>query len=101
MKSEIVNIIINSIKEINRELDQPILIDNQKEIFLYGGDSTLDSISLVSIIVLVEQEIEDKFDISLILADEKAMSRKNSPFLSVSTLADYIVELIEEEQENV
>ncbi len=61
---------------------------------LFGGESLLDSLGLVSFIVSIEEEIEDKLGISIILADEKAMSRRTSPFSRVSYLVDYILEII-------
>lgn len=45
----------------------------------------------------VEQNIEDIYDISVTLADEKAMSQKESPFASVRALAKYIEVIIDEE----
>ena len=63
---------------------------------IYGDNSPLDSLALVSLIVAVEQNIEDKFDISITLADERAMSLENSPFRTVGSLADYIEALLKE-----
>jgi acyl carrier protein len=47
------------------------------------------------LIVAVEQNIEDEFDITIILADERAMSQKHSPFRTVRSLVDYIETLID------
>jgi hypothetical protein len=44
--------------------------------------------------VSIEEAIEDQFNTSIILADEKAMSRRTSPFSRVSYLVEYILELI-------
>ena len=62
---------------------------------LYGDKSEIDSLSLVNVVVLTEQKIEDEFNITINLADEKAMSQKNSPFRTVSTLKEYIETLLE------
>ena len=51
---------------------------------------------LVSFIVELEEAIEEGFDIEISLADEKAMSRRTSPFISVTTLSTYIIERINE-----
>ena len=53
-------------------------------------------IALVSLIVAVEQNIEDEFGISITLADERAMSQENSPFRSVRSLADYVETILKE-----
>ena len=56
----------------------------------------LDSMGLVTLIVDVEQRLEEEYDEVVVLADERAMSQKRSPFLSVGSLADYICQLVEE-----
>ena len=66
---------------------------------IYGNDSRLDSLGLINLIVAVEQNVEDKFDITITLADERAMSQEISPFRTVGSLADYI-EMILEENKN-
>ena len=58
---------------------------------IYGGGSNLDSLGLVSFIIGLEQNIEDKFDYSISLADEKAMSQKSNPYNNINSLADYIL----------
>ena len=50
---------------------------------------------LVTFLVDLEQKIEDEFDLDITIADEKAMSLKNSPFRTVSTLKEYIETLLE------
>lgn len=91
-KNEIIEIIFNSIDEINELNDSHLVKDEQTKLFGKGSD--LDSLGLVNFIVSVEENINNAFDVSVSIADEKAMSQKNSPFKSVESLADYILELI-------
>jgi acyl carrier protein len=65
---------------------------------LYGKDSPLDSLALVTLIAAVEERVEDELDLSVTIADERAMSRKNSPFRTLGSLAEYVEELIREKQ---
>ena len=60
------------------------------EAVLFGSGGNLDSLGLVSLLVIIEQNIEEEFDTNITIADEKAMSQKNSPFRTVSALIDYI-----------
>lgn len=69
-----------------------------RETLLFGESGLLDSVGLVSLIVAVEQEIENDLGISIVLADERAMSQKNSPFRSIGALADYAATLAAAEQ---
>ena len=96
MRKKILEIIIRSAGLINSTLDDKLPIEQVEACPLYGDSSTLDSISLVTLIVYVEQGIEDQFDIPVIIANEKAMSRRSSPFLTIGTLTDYALELVEE-----
>lgn len=63
---------------------------------LFGGDGPLDSMSLVNLIVDLEELIEDEYGLTINLADEKAMSRRTSPFSRVSSLVAYIQENLNE-----
>jgi D-alanine--poly(phosphoribitol) ligase subunit 2 len=61
---------------------------------LVGKGSTLDSLGIVNLIVIIEENINSSFELSITIADEKAMSQKRSPFLNVGTLADYIFTIL-------
>jgi len=63
---------------------------------LLGSDAILDSIGLVNVIVDIEGELAMN-DINVILTSEKAMSRKVSPFRSVSSIVAFINECINEQ----
>ena len=65
---------------------------------LFGGEGVLDSLGLVSFLINLEQKIEDNTGISLTIADEKAMSLKNSPFKTIGTLHNYLNTIINEKK---
>lgn len=93
-KEEIIEIIFDSIDEIN-EQNETHLVKNEKT-KLFGRDSDLDSLGLVNLIVSVEENINDRLNVSISIVDEKAMSQKNSPFKSVETLTDYLLQVLNE-----
>ncbi len=90
------NIIIESLKEYNQELQNAELDNPTNKTKLYGEKSVLDSMGLVYLITDIEERISDEFEKDIVLADEKAMSQKTSPFRDVETLAKYIQNLLEE-----
>ena len=92
------NLIIESVKEINEQLPQEQQLGQSTKTVLFGKDGKLDSLGLVTLLVIIEQNIEDEFDVSITIADEKAMSQKHSPFRTICTLADYINKLLKEIQ---
>jgi acyl carrier protein len=90
--------IYKSIDEVNSQMSKEEQLIKSPDTVLYGDSSSIDSIGLINIIVTVEQNIEDDFEKSITLADQKAMSQKQSPFKTVESLAKYIQILIEEKK---
>lgn len=88
MRQEIIDLIIETANELGED-EIGISGNLAEDTILFGKEGVLDSMGLVTLIVAVEQAIEDKFDVSPGLADEKAMSQAKSPYRSVATLADY------------
>src|SRR5688500_9257302 len=95
-KAKLVSMILSACAELNPTLKKPLDLSARGATRLYGVEGALDSLSLVSLIVAVEQGIGDEFGTTVPLADERAMSAKNSPFRSVDTLADYAHGLLAE-----
>ena len=90
-RPEILRIIKESLLEVAEQSDISMPENINEEIRILGGDSLFDSMHIVNIIVLVEEGISDVFNIDITLADEHAMSQSKSPFKTIGTLADYIV----------
>ena len=90
----IVTAIYRAVDWINGELPPDRQLIKAPETRLVGPQSVLDSMHLVSLIVAIEREVEDTFSLTLTLADERALSIKESPFRSIQSLADYIGILI-------
>lgn len=90
-------IVTHVLQDMSSELDYPALKAAQPDTELFGGANGIDSLSLVRIVAEVEREAEQKVGKRVVLADERAMSRRNSPFRNVTTLADLLAERIEEQ----
>jgi len=97
MKEKIESIIISALTELNDEIENKELNNPTLETKLFGGNGVLNSLALVSLITDVESLISDEFDKEIILANEKAMSQKTSPFRSVEALTLYIETLLREQ----
>ena len=96
MKEQITNIIYDALDGINLDNNEIPDIEKSLDTELYGGNSSLDSLGLINLIVAVEQNLEEAFETEITLADERAMSQENSPFRTVESLVDYIEILLEE-----
>ena len=95
-KDKIKQILFSAIDEINESLPNNNRINRSYDTNLLGGSDGLDSLAFVNLIVGIEHNLEDVFDFQITLADERAMSEKNSPFSTVRSLSEYIQKIIEE-----
>lgn len=89
---DIARIILEQIESFNETLDDKVDVTQGTESVLLGHGSNLESVDFVSLIVDIEQAVNDEFDTSITLVDAYAMSQKHSPFRTVGTLAEYIKE---------
>lgn len=64
---------------------------------LFGREGLLDSMGVVSLIVAVEQAIEDRHGVPVALADERALSQSEGPYRTIDTLAEYARGVLESE----
>ena len=92
-REEIVEVIIKAFNDYFETEDIQGEVDS--DTILYGNESALDSMGLVNVVIDIESFFHAQGH-KIALTSERAMSRKSSPFRSVSTLADFIMELIEE-----
>lgn len=95
MREQIFKIIESVIAELNEELDYDSLRNVNEQTILFGGDDGVDSLSLVFIVSNVERGMYEQLDASVSLANEKAMSMRNSPYRSVGSLLDYAMQCLE------
>ena len=94
----ILNIVLNAVKEYGNENENTNLINADEKTALFGKN--LDSMGILSLVSEIEERVFDDLDVDIVLADERAMSQKTSPFLNIKSLADYIEFLIAEAREN-
>lgn len=81
-----------------RHPDQPSAVD--VDTVLVGPEAVLDSLGLVTFAVSLEQRLADATGVSLIVADEQEMTRRNSPFRTVGTLAQHLSSLAAQSDEH-
>jgi len=95
-RKDILRLVFTTIDEINETLPEDRQLTKSSETHLLGKEGKLDSLGLVSFIIILEQHIAEEFKVPITLADEKAISRTKSPFRTVENLTEYVLELLEE-----
>ena len=94
MQNTIEESIFEALKNLSDDFES--LKNPNKETKIYGDKGILDSLALISFITDLEELINSRFNTQIILASEKTMSLRNSPFKDVEKLGKYIKSLIEE-----
>ena len=100
MRERVLGIVRSAVDDLNEELGYDELRNPNETTGLHGNEQGIDSLSLVSLIVDLEGQISAAFSADVVLADEKAMSSRNSPYRTVGTLVDFIVQRLEAEGTN-
>ncbi len=94
-KARVTQVVFSAIDDLNEQLPGGAVLAKSAESSLFGRGSPLDSLGLVNLIVGVEQAVADELGAEVSLADEKAMSRKSSPFRTVGSLVEYVAQCVE------
>ena len=94
MSDRIHELVLETLKEFGEAEGIAGLEQPGSETPLYGDKGVLDSLALVSLIADLEAKIEERFGVPVVLADERAMSRKRSPFRTAGTLAEFVAEVM-------
>ncbi len=99
MKQKIKQIVLDCCTERNEIAELKIDVALEESAPLFGVDGVLDSIDLVSLIIAIEQAIEDELGIIVTLADARAASRENTPFKTIGTLVDYATLRVQQQEQ--
>ncbi len=91
------DIVVTSLAEVFAQTGAAAAENVTGDTVLVGKDAVLDSLGVVSLIVEIEQRVEADHSVSVTLANDKAMSQRNSPFRTVAVLTDHLVAMIAEE----
>ena len=97
-RERIMRAIYRAVDTVNEGRPKGKGLEKSPPTILFGKGGQLDSLGLVSLIVEVEQQVEEELGITITLADERAMSQQKSPFMTIQSLSDYVSLLVEENE---
>ncbi len=95
-QERIVRAVYRAVDELNKQLPKGVHVEKSLDAELYGKTGKLESIDVVNFIMEVEDQIREEFGVSVTIADDRAMSQQNSPFLTLGTLSEYLAQLLNE-----
>jgi acyl carrier protein len=87
--------VFEAIDKMNTQLPKGIVIEKTSDATLYGKTGKLESLDFVAFIMEVETAIQNEFGVDFMLTDEDLLSKEKSPFLTVGSLIDHLVESVE------
>ena len=93
---KILELIFQVVDELNERLPEEERLEKSNETPLTGESTKLDSLKLVSLIVATEQKVQEEFNTTVTIANERMLDQKESPLRTIETLADYISMLVQE-----
>lgn len=92
-QAKVGDIVIRAVTQIFSEYQMPTDVINNYTL-IYGERGGINSLALVRLIVDLEEMIETELVVSITIADEKVLSMKHSPFATVSSLTQFVNELV-------
>lgn len=95
-RTRVVGMVQMGLQELNEDLCYDSLKSVDEDTPIFGGPDGIDSLSLVFLIVRVEEQVAEAFGRAVSLASERAMSARNSPYRSVRSLVDLVLESLRE-----
>ena len=96
-EAAILVVLSSVIAEINDELPHDKQLGTDPSSVIFGENGALDSLDLIRLVVLLEQQLSEEMGLVLSIADERAMSEENSRFRSVGSLVTHVMDLIAED----
>ena len=87
--ADISELVLDAMRQVNLARKPEARLTISSEAALFGDGSPLDSLGLVSLLIDVEEALQDR-GFQVTLSDSRAMSRTKSPFRSVAALVEYI-----------
>src|SRR5262249_30133398 len=84
-----------AIDDLNEQLPEGLRLEKIPSTALLDKTGSLDSVSFISLVVLVEERCQDEFGVSLSLTDEERTGPGN-PFQTIGSLVAHVSRLIDE-----
>ena len=91
LRQRVFEIVKSAVLRLNGELQYESLREVNENTPIFGGAESIDSLSLVTLVVELEEDVEKALEMSVVLADASAMSQRWSPYRSVGSLVDLII----------
>ena len=97
MRADILALVYSAMDEVDPLTVNGAPLAKAPDARLLGSDSGIDSLTFVTLMVAVEEQIQKKLAKSVVLVDEGNMAAEKNPFRTVGSLAEYVEKLVSQE----
>ena len=94
MREDILRLVYAAIDDVDALTVNGVPLQKSPDTPLLGGDSGMDSLTFVNLVVALEEQIQNNLGKAVVLVDENSMSLQEQPFQTVGTLTDYVERLV-------
>ena len=85
------NLIFSSVKDLNKQQPPESKLKSKKNELLIAEKSNLDSLGLVTLLIIIEDKIKKDLKKKIVLVNDKLISVENTPFKTIDSLARWLV----------
>ncbi len=85
------NLIFSSVKDLNKQQPPESKLKSKKNELLIAEKSNLDSLGLVTLLIIIEDKIKKDLNKKIVLVNDKLISVENTPFKTIDSLARWLV----------
>lgn len=89
-QEEIQRVIFDTFASVNEDLEPEMQLAPKSDTIIFGSGGSLDSLGLVTFVVSLESNINDRFGTSVSLTDDAAMANGAAAFHTVQSLSDFL-----------
>jgi len=94
---KVLEIIYDAVRTHNQRASGEQRLEQTPDAVLFGENGVLDSLQFVSLVLAIEEKVQEEFEVSVAVVDDRALTRTPSPFLTLGSLAEFVCELLAEE----
>lgn len=89
---DILDVILNAVDELNRQLPEAARLARDRSALLIGKGGILDSLSLITLMVGIEERLQARLGLSLALLDEEMLAQPEGHYRSIDSLSNWILD---------
>ena len=95
MREDILGMVYTALDESDAQSLNGAPVEKTPEAPLLGSDQGVDSLTIVNLVVAIEEQIQKKMGKTVVLVDEDSMALQEHPFRTLGTLVTYVEKVIQ------